>query len=188
MSHSTIHDFYEKLLEEASFDLHERYSQLLTGIQWKAEEEEASLIAYIIEDMRARSSCYSPVTLRKWGAFRAWKSYAEQIGKRHGINFAFRESVFHEWNEGDPVLFRLLQQVIQCIVRERPPDIIHVSVETDTITLFYEQRRTGKGETFPEDFAKTAGVGVSVRQRQGISTTWVLKKRGVADDIDIDCR
>ncbi|SDJ34529.1 hypothetical protein [Salimicrobium halophilum] len=176
MSHSTIHDFYEKLLEEASFDLHERYSQLLTGLQWKANEEDSSLISYIIEDMRERSSCYSPITLRQWGAFHAWKSYAKQLGKRHGIQFEFQEAAFHEWNKGDPLLFRLLQQMIQFIINEGAPDLIRVSVESDTLLLLYEAGHiTEERQEFPQDFANTAGVSVSVERN--LTTAWLLKKK-----------
>ncbi|SIS40177.1 hypothetical protein [Salimicrobium flavidum] len=178
MTRTSIHDFYEKLLEEASFDLHERYSQLLAGLQWKVDEEDASLISYIIEDMRERSSCYSPVTLREWGVFRAWKTYAKQLGKQQGVQFEFEEASFHEWNEGDAVIFRLLQQMIQFIISEEGPEFIRVSVEADTLLLFYEKEEmTRKEKNFSKEFADSARVSVSVR-KEGTTKIWVLKGKG----------
>ncbi|AKG03572.1 MULTISPECIES: hypothetical protein [Salimicrobium] len=183
----SIHNFYEQLLEEASFDLHERYSQLLTGLKWKMDEEDALLISYIIEDMRERSSYYSPVSLRKLGVYRAWRTYANQLGKRHGIRILFEETACHVWNEDNPIIFRFLQKLIQIVVSEGGTEEIRVFVEGNSLLLLYEKElyRSMK-EDFLKKFAVFAGVEVSVQEKES-TVAWVVKREEGPHDFNTNC-
>ncbi|WLR48671.1 hypothetical protein LC065_05660 [Halobacillus litoralis] len=65
-----IIQMYETMLHDLSYDLHERYSHLLTGLLHQMDQEgdsskAALLLTHIIDDMRSKSNESTPLSLEK---------------------------------------------------------------------------------------------------------------------------
>lgn len=144
----TLANMYEMMMYDFSYDLHERYSHLLTGVLHQLEQDDskkgmALLVSHIIEDMRNKSNETTPLSLYRKGVWAALKQVGRQLEKRFGVTITLlSENRCPETpDEEKAMLFRLLQRTLQTIVEIGDTDKVEVEIDMDRVTFFFESEQ-----------------------------------------------
>ncbi|ARI75786.1 hypothetical protein [Halobacillus mangrovi] len=140
-----ISKMYESMLFEMSYDLHERYAQLLTSALHHVDadsckEDVRALLIHLIEDMRNRSKEIYPLLYQEYGLTFALKSYIKQVEKRYGVKIDFAHS--HKLNQifanNGVLAFRLLQITLKLILEYSETD--YVKIEVDQLGILFRYK------------------------------------------------
>lgn len=188
-----ITHMYETMLYDLSYDLHERYSHLLTGLLHQLDQEGGSsksalLLTHIIDDMRSKSNESTPLSLAERGAVPAIKQFSKEIEKRFGVTVRLLTKK-GSFSIEQRMLFRLIQQTILLIVENADTDAIDIHMEVDSITFLFlspHGRFAVNEKGFFRHIQKRTGMELKIEQRSG-QWFWVyFKKRGNEDDFHCD--
>ncbi|MEC3883684.1 hypothetical protein VKA52_08130 [Halobacillus sp. HZG1] len=181
---------YETMLYDLSYDLHERYSHLLTGLLHQMDQEGSSsksalLLTHIIDDMRSKSNESTPLSLAKRGVVPAIKQFSKEIENRFGVTVRLvtERSLF---SIDHRILFRLIQQTILLIVENADTDTIDIHMEEESVTFQFlspHDRIDADEKGFLRLIQKRTGMELKIEQRSG-QWFWIyFKKRGNEDDL-----
>ncbi|WP_226581900.1 hypothetical protein [Halobacillus litoralis] len=183
-----ISQFYEEKLYTLSYDLHERYSHLLTGmIHLLRKEEDLSrlkeLISHIVDDMKGISNEVTPLSLRPYGAWPAFKRYIQEVEKRFGVPVILhKEGMFPVAGESHNLLvFRILQLIIQMIIEEADTTGVEVRTNEDHIIFIFFSDRLHfpmRQKELLQILQKETNM-VLHHQRRGNLWRWTLAKEGM---------
>ncbi|SDP70505.1 hypothetical protein [Halobacillus aidingensis] len=188
-----IIQMYETMLHDLSYDLHERYSHLLTGLLHQMDQEGGSsksalLLTHIIDDMRSKSNESTPLSLAKRGVVPAIRQFGKEIEHRFGVTVSLlteRESLSIDQR----ILFRLIQQTILMIVENADTDAIDIHMEEDSVTFRFlspHEQIDVDEKGFLCLIQKRTGMELKIEQRSG-QWFWIyFKKRGNKDDFHCD--
>ncbi|SFK54358.1 hypothetical protein SAMN04487936_11724 [Halobacillus dabanensis] len=144
----TLANMYERMMYDFSYDLHERYSHLLTGVLHQLEQDDskkgiALLVSHIIEDMRNKSNETTPLSLYRKGLWAALKQVGRQLENRFGVTITFLSTnrCPEISDEEKSVLFRLLQRTLQTIVEIGDTDKIEVRIDMERVTFSFQSEQ-----------------------------------------------
>lgn len=142
-------EMYESMLRDLSYDLHERYSHLLTGLLHQLEQQKgewngmSALVAHIIEDMRGNSNQTTPLSLYRKGPCTAFKGVCREMEKRFGVNISVTtQNCWSSISERlDHLFFRLLQITLHIIIEEADTDKIEINMDADGTQFIFQSDR-----------------------------------------------
>ncbi|ASF41219.1 hypothetical protein CEH05_19445 [Halobacillus halophilus] len=140
-----VSHMYESLLYEMSYDLHERYAQLLTSALHRIDSAQDScketqvLLSHLIEEMRSRSNEIYPLSFHEYGLAVAFKRYIKEVERRYGIRVEFPTSykLTEVFSTKDVLAFRALQLTIRMIVEYADTDEVFIEVDRKGIVFRY---------------------------------------------------
>ncbi|MBX0358147.1 hypothetical protein [Halobacillus sp. Nhm2S1] len=176
---------YEKMLHDLSYDLHERYSHLLTGLLHQMDQESqgsksALLLTHIIDDMRSKSNETTPLSLAQRGVIPAVKQFSKEIENRFGVTVRLLTEN-GSFSIDQRILFRLIQQTILLIVEHADTDAIDIHLEEESATFQFlspHEQIDVDGEGFLRLIQKRTGMELKIEQRSGLWFWIYFKKRG----------
>ncbi|MGI8313672.1 hypothetical protein [Halobacillus mangrovi] len=193
---------YESILFEMSYDLHERYAQLLTSALHHLDADSSKndmkdLLIHLIEDMRNRSKEIYPLSYQEYGLPFAFKSYIKQVEKRYGVKVDLADP--HKLNQifahKGVLAFRLLQITLKLILEYSETDYVEIEVDQLGILFRYKsyiESFSSAQEELLELLQKDLDIEMEfIRRKDQIEWRWFsahLVQGGKRDDFNCNCR
>ncbi|WP_394219225.1 hypothetical protein [Halobacillus trueperi] len=184
---------YETMLHDLSYDLHERYSHLLTGLLHQLEQEGGSsksalLLTHIIDDMRSKSNESTPLSLAERGAIPAIKQFSKEIENRFGVTVRLLTER-GTFSMDSRILFRMVQQTILLIVEKADTNAIDIHIKEESVSFQFlspHEQMDVDEKGFLRFIQKRTGMELKIESRSG-QWFWIyLKKRGYEGDFHRD--